>query len=75
MINYILYFFCIFIFILSYKYKYRDKRIYNNLKDLNSKIQEEKIETIVEYGLHQFVTQFIRKISSVDNEIHKEFFN
>ena len=39
------------------------------------KIQEEKIETIVEYGLHQFVTQFIRKISSVDNEIHKEFFN
>ena len=50
-------------------------RIYNNLKDLNTKIQEEKIETIVEYGLHQFVTQFIRKISSVDNEIHKEFFN
>ncbi len=50
-------------------------RIYNNLKDLNTKIKEEKIETIVEYGLHQFVTQFIRKISSVDNEIHKEFFN
>ena len=50
-------------------------KIYNNLKDLNTKIQEEKIETIVEYGLHQFVTQFIRKISSVDNEIHKEFFN
>ena len=42
---------------------------------LEKSIQEEKIETIVEYGLHQFVTQFIRKISSVDNEIHKEFFN
>ena len=41
----------------------------------DSKLPKEKIETIVEYGLHQFVTQFIRKISSVDNEIHKEFFN
>ena len=54
---------------------YLTKFIRHLFKDLNTKIQEEKIETIVEYGLHQFVTQFIRKISSVDNEIHKEFFN
>ena len=52
----------------------RYEEIYNTFKKENTP-QEEKIETIVEYGLHQFVTQFIRKISSVDNEIHKEFFN
>ena len=50
-------------------------KIYNTLKDLNTKIQEEKIESIVDFGLHEFVTQFINKISSVDSDIQKEFFN
>ena len=50
-------------------------KIYNTLKDLNIKIQEEKIESIVDFGLHEFVTQFINKISSVDSDIQKEFFN
>ena len=36
---------------------------------------EEKIESIVDFGLHEFVTQFINKISSVDSDIQKEFFN
>ena len=51
------------------------KKIYDTLKDLNIKIQEEKIDTIVEFGLHQFVSQFINKISNVDRDIQKEFFN
>ena len=50
-------------------------KIYNTLKDLNTKIQEEKIESIVDFGLHEFVTQFINKISSVDLDIQMEFFN
>ena len=50
-------------------------KIYNTLKDLNTKIQEEKIESIVDFGLHEFVTQFINKISSVDSDIQMEFFN
>ena len=50
-------------------------KIYNTLKDLNIKIQEEKIESIVDFGLHEFVTQFINKISSVDSDIQREFFN
>ena len=49
--------------------------IYDTLKDLNTTIQQEKIETIIEYGLHEFVSKFINKISSVDNDIQKEFFN
>ena len=51
------------------------KKIYNSLKDLNATIQQEKIENIVEYGLHEFVSKFITKISSVDADIHREFFN
>ena len=51
------------------------QKIYDTLKDLNIKIQEEKIDTIVEFGLHQFVSQFINKISNVDRDIQKEFFN
>ena len=50
-------------------------KIYDTLKDLNTTIQQEKIETIIEYGLHEFVSKFINKISSVDNDIQKEFFN
>ncbi len=50
-------------------------KIYDTLKDLNTKIQQEKIETIIEYGLHEFVSIFINKISSVDKDIQKEFFN
>ena len=50
-------------------------KIYDTLKDLNTKIQQEKIETIIEYGLHEFVSKFINKISSVDKDIQKEFFN
>ena len=50
-------------------------KIYDTLKDLNTKIKQEKIETIIEYGLHEFVSKFINKISSVDNDIQKEFFN
>ena len=50
-------------------------KIYDTLKDLNTKIQQEKIETIIEYGLHEFVSKFINKISNVDQDIHKEFFN
>ena len=49
-------------------------KIYDTLKDLNTTIQQEKIETIIEYGLHEFVSKFINKISSVDNDIQKEFF-
>ena len=51
------------------------EKIYNSLKDLNVKIQQEKIENIVDYGLHEFVSKFISKISSVDSDIHREFFN
>ena len=50
-------------------------KIYDTLKDLNTRIQQEKIETIIEYGLHEFVSKFINKISSVDKDIQKEFFN
>ena len=50
-------------------------KIYDTLKDLNTTIQQEKIENIIEYGLHEFVSKFINKISSVDNDIQKEFFN
>ena len=50
-------------------------KIYDTLKDLNTTIQQEKIETIIEYGLHEFVSKFINKISSVDKDIQKEFFN
>ena len=50
-------------------------KIYDTLKDLNTKIQQEKIETIIEYGLHEFVSKFINKISNVDKDIQKEFFN
>ena len=50
-------------------------KIYDTLKDLNTTIQQEKIETIIEYGLHEFVSKFINKISNVDQDIHKEFFN
>ena len=50
-------------------------KIYDTLKDLNTTIQQEKIETIIEYGLHEFVSIFINKISSVDKDIQKEFFN
>ncbi len=50
-------------------------KLYDTLKDLNTKIQQEKIETIIEYGLHEFVSKFINKISSVDKDIQKEFFN
>ena len=50
-------------------------KIYNTLKDLNTTIQQEKIESIIEFGLHEFVSRFINKISNVDKDIHKEFFN
>ena len=51
------------------------EKIYNSLKDLNVTIQQEKIESIVEYGLHEFVSKFINKISSFDTDIHRELFN
>ncbi len=50
------------------------EKIYNSLKDLNVTIQQEKIESIVEYGLHEFVSKFINKISSFDTDIHRELF-
>ena len=50
-------------------------KIYDTLKDLNTTIQQEKIESIIEFGLHEFVSRFINKISNVDKDIHKEFFN
>ena len=50
-------------------------KIYDTLKDLNTTIQQEKIQTIIDYGLHEFVSKFINKISSVDKDIHKELFN
>ena len=49
-------------------------KIYQTIKDLNASIQQEKIEAIIDYGLHEFVSQFIKKISSVDRDIQKEFF-
>ena len=49
-------------------------KIYQTIKDLNASIQQEKIEAIIDYGLHEFVSQFIKKISSVDSDIQKEFF-
>ena len=51
------------------------EKIYNSLKDLNVTIQQEKIESIVEYGLHEFVSKFINKISMFDTDIHRELFN
>jgi len=51
------------------------EKIYNSLKDLNVTIQQEKIESIVEYGLHEFVSKFINKISMFDADIHRELFN
>ncbi len=51
------------------------EKIYNSLKDLNATIQQEKIEAIVEYGLHEFVSNFINKISMFDTDIHRELFN
>jgi len=42
---------------------------------LNVTIQQEKIESIVEYGLHEFVSKFINKISMFDTDIHRELFN
>ena len=51
------------------------EKIYNSLKDLNATIQQEKIEAIVEYGLHEFVSKFINKISMFDTDIHRELFN
>ena len=50
-------------------------KIYQTIKDLNASIQQEKIEAIIDYGLHEFVSQFIKKISSVDRDIQMEFFN
>ena len=49
-------------------------KIYQTIKDLNASIQQEKIEAIIDYGLHEFVSQFIGKISSVDLDIQSEFF-
>jgi len=51
------------------------EKIFNSLKDLNVKIQQEKIESIIEYGLHEFVSKFINKISMFDKDIHMELFN
>ena len=49
--------------------------IYSGLKSVHDSVKNESVETIIEYGLHEYVTNFVSKISYLDNQIQTHFFN
>ena len=48
--------------------------IYSGLKGVHETIKNETVESIIEYGLHEYVTNFVSKISYLDNQIQDQFF-
>ena len=48
--------------------------IYSGLKSVHSSVKDETVESIIEYGLHEYVTNFVSKISFLDNQIQNHFF-
>ena len=48
--------------------------IYSGLKSVHNSVKDETVESIIEYGLHEYVTNFVSKISFLDNQIQNHFF-
>ena len=49
--------------------------IYEELKSVHDSIQTETINSIVHYGLHEYISNFISNISNLDQNIQGNFFN
>ena len=49
--------------------------IYEELKSVHDSIQTETINSIVHYGLHEYISNFISNISNLDQNIQGHFFN
>ena len=48
--------------------------IYSGLKSVHDSVKDETVESIIEFGLHEYVTNFVSKISFLDNQIQNHFF-
>ena len=48
--------------------------IYMGLKDVHDSVKTETVDTIISFGLHEYVTNFVSKISFLDNQIQSHFF-
>ncbi len=49
--------------------------IYNGLKNVHESVQTETINSIIHYGLHEYISNFISNVSILDQEIQGQFFN
>jgi len=48
--------------------------IYSGLKKVHSSVKTENIESIIDYGLHEYVTNFVSNITYLDSQIQNHFF-
>ena len=48
--------------------------IYMGLKDVHDSVKTETVDSIISFGLHEYVTNFVSKISFLDNQIQSHFF-